>query len=232
MEHGAGAPGESEDRPGPGRSSPGGPVGPDGQPTSGHPEIRRLNGHQPKLTPSEPASAAAGDGPAGGGAAGDGPADPDEPIWVKHRPPFYYQPRVILAFLIVVLFIGAVALGSQHKRWPPGANCGKPAIATSTGHVSTGNPVYWAATGAAGRYAVTLGASSVRLTGDRLSVTGTESRAGTRAEVVRQPAKLTGCRWLAHVDMPLPSGQYSLRLYRIDGDHAVQVGKVRIDSDG
>ncbi len=223
MERGAGTPGESEDRPGPGRSSPDGPDGPDGpdELLGSRPEIRRVNGHQPKLTPAEPAADPDG-----------GPADPDEPIWVRHRPPFYYQPRVILAFLVVVLIIGAVALGSRHKRWPPEANCGKPAIVTTVDHVSVGNPVYWAATGAAGRYAVTVGASSVRLTGDRLSVTGTESLAGSKAAVVRQPATLTGCRWVEHFDMPLPSGQYSLRLYRIDAGHAKQVGKVRIDSDG
>jgi hypothetical protein len=204
---------ERADRPEPGRSAAARPeagAGPDPAPS--------VNGRRPRL---------------GGSPADDGdPSDPDEPIWKKHRPPFYYQPRVILAFLIVVLFVGAVALSSRRDTWPPKARCGPPAVASSVGHARTGYPVYWAVTGAATRYAVTIGASKIRVVDGTVRITGTESLGSDKAMVVRQPSQLTGCRVIGHFRMPLPAGEYHLRMYTISGDTAKQVSQTRIDSDG
>lgn len=185
-------------------------------------EPPRLNGHRPKLTgppvpPSNPA---------------DEPGDPDEPIWKRHRPPFYYQPRVILTFLVVVLFVGAIALNARRDDWPPDAQCGAAKVAASVSHIKRGYPVYWAITGANDRYAMTLGASRVRLAGDRLTITDTESMAGKKAVVVRQPTRLGGCRAVGHLTMPMPLGEYHFRLYRISGGAAHQVAAARVDSDG
>lgn len=217
MEREAGR-GDSEDRPD--RGGP--PSRPTGLAQHGPPA-----GPQPPLNGRHPGSARVGGPPEPGP-----PDDPDEPVWVKHRPPFYYQPRVIMAVLVVVVVIGGIALGKRAPRYPPTPNCDTPVVRTSASHVRKGYLLYWAATGGPGRYAVTLGASGVRVTGGRVAITGTEPRAGDEATVVRQPAKLTGCRWLGHLRMPLGSGQYSLRLYRIDGGEATQVGRTRVDSDG
>ncbi|MGA8114398.1 MAG: hypothetical protein WCA46_12095 [Actinocatenispora sp.] len=213
MDDGAGQGRDSGDRQG-----GGGPTGLDGPQRNDVP----INGREPRLS-AQPTGA---DGP-----GADGP-DPEEPIWVKHRPPFYYQPRVVLTFLLVVVAIGSIALSSRHPKFPPPASCTHPAVRVGVSHVKTGYPLYWAATGGAGRYAVTLGASAVRVRDGQVTVTDTESMAGRKATVVRQPSRLTGCRWLGHLDMPMPSGEYSLRLYRIDGDRATLVGKTRVDSDG
>ncbi|GAA4217061.1 hypothetical protein GCM10022220_48860 [Actinocatenispora rupis] len=183
----------------------------------------RVNGREPRLAANPVDPAADPDAPL---------PDPDDAAWIRHKPPFYYQPRVLLAFLIVILFVGAVALASRHPTWPPKAQCGTPAMASSTDHVKKGYPVYWAATGAAGTYAVTFGAKSARMSGGKLVVTGSESMAEGAAFVVRQPATLTGCRWIAHVTNPFPTGEYHLRLFRISGDTATQVAATRVDSDG
>ncbi|HEY3505458.1 MAG TPA: hypothetical protein VGN37_22070 [Actinocatenispora sp.] len=184
------------------------------------PSQPRVNGREPTLADSPVPP-------------GEPPADPDEDVaWRKDKPPFYYQPRVVLAFLVVILFVGAVALASRHPTWPPKAQCGSPAIASSTNHIKKGYPVYWAATGAAGTYGVTFGATSARMSGGKLVATGSESMAGDKPFVVRQPAKLTDCRWIEHVTNPFPTGEYHLRLFRISGDTATQVASTRVDSDG
>jgi hypothetical protein len=223
----AGRVGDGEDRPG-GRFSTGRPAGPDDlRPGDGPEGTKRVNGRHPALR-HQPA----GTGPAAGAAEEPGEHDPEAPIWNRHRPPLYYQPRVILAVLIVVVFVGAVALSSRHGQWPPKANCERVAITSSVEHVRQHYPVYWAATGGAGRYAVTIGATKVAVSGGRVTVAGSEANAGAKAAVVQQPTPLTGCRLLGHFAMPLPSGEYSLRLFRIDGDTATQVGRTRVDSDG
>lgn len=160
------------------------------------------------------------------------PDDPEQPIWQRHKPPIWYQPRVLLAVLIVVVFVGAVALAARHGTWPPKAQCGAPKVTGSVGHVKKGNPVYWAATGRADTYAVTFGATSARIVGGKVEPVGSESMAAGKAFVVRQPATLSGCRYVGHFTMPFPTGEYHLRLFRVDGSTATQVASARVDSDG
>jgi hypothetical protein len=177
-----------------------------------------LNGRRPEL-PETPA-------------ADDGPDPDDQPVWVRHRPPIYLQPRVILAVLLVVLVIGAVALGSRRGGFPPKAQCQHPTIAAGSSHLRTGYPLYWAITGPDTRYAVTFGASRVTLVAGKVSITGTESMAGRKAKVVQQPAALTGCRRIAHFAMPFPLGEYHLRMWRVTGGQLRLVALARVDSDG
>lgn len=156
----------------------------------------------------------------------------EEPVWVRHRPPIYLQPRVILAVMLVVLVVGAVVLSSRRGGFPPKPQCDHPAIAAGLSHLRRGYPLYWAITGPNTTYAVTFGASRVRLAGGKIDITGTESMAGHRATVVQQPTRLTGCRRLAHFAMPLPLGEYHLRMWQVTGDQVRQVATVRVDSDG
>ena len=200
---------DGPDQPRPGWSGPARP------PVETEPTAPRLNGRTPDLD-NNPA----------------GSPEPEEPIWVRHRPPFYYQPRVVLALLVILLFVGAVALSQHRSQWPPTAQCDHPAIAASTSHLSAGYPLYWAITGPNQRYAVTYGASAVTMSGGRLTITATESMAGGKALVLRQPTMLTGCKSVAHFDNPLPVGEYHLRLYQVTGDSAKLVGSTRVDSDG
>lgn len=197
----------------PGRPRPDVGTGPDEQP--------RHNGHRPQLRT-----------PPLGTDTDAGPDEPDEPIWKKHRPPFFAQPRVVLGLLIVLLVVGAVVINRRQPTWPPKAQCDHPAIAVSRDHAKHGFPVYWAATGPAARYAVTVGAKSVRLAHGKIVITGTESMAGSHATVLRQHLKLTGCRAVHHFKMPMPPGEYHLRLYRLHGGTATQVAKARVDSNG
>lgn len=177
-----------------------------------------LNGRRPELRDTP--------------ATDDGPGPDDQPVWVRHRPPIYLQPRVILAVMLVVLVIGAVALSSRRGGWPPKAQCDHPTIAAGSSHLPTGYPVYWAITGPDTRYAVTFGASRVKLVAGKVRITGTESMAGHRAKVVQQPTALTGCRRIAHFAMPFPSGEYHLRMWRATGGRLRQVASARVDSDG
>lgn len=184
------------------------------------------NGRQPRLT-RRPAGVPPADGP--------GPEDdPDEVIWKRHKPPVFLRPKVMLFALAVVLVVGALFFSHRQGSWPPPADCGRTAIKGNVGHVRTGYPLYWAATGPdQQRYAVTLGASAVGVdaAGD-VTVTAAESQAGSKAVVVRQPAAMPGCRVNGHLAMPLPYGEYSLRLWRVNDGTATQVARSRVDSDG
>ena len=136
---------------------------------------------------------------------------------------------VRFASLIVA---GALFFSHRKGSWPPPADCGRTAIRSSVGHVRAGYPVYWVATGPNTRYAITLGASSVKVADGRVQVTGSESMAGSHATVVQQPTAMTGCRQNGHFTMRLPSAEYSLRLWKVDGGTATPVAKARLDSDG
>jgi hypothetical protein len=167
-------------------------------------------------------------------AAGPGPADDpdDEVIWKRHKPPVFLRPKVLLAALVVLIVAGALFFSHRKGSWPPPANCARAAIKGSVGHVRDGYPVYWVATGPNTRYAITLGASSVRVAGGQVRVTGSESMAGSHATVIQQPTAMTGCRQNGRLTMHLPSAEYSLRLWKVDGDTATQVARARLDSDG
>jgi hypothetical protein len=184
---------------------------------NGSPAAPGLNGRRPELRDTP---------------AADDAADPEQPVWVRHRPPIYLQPRVILSVMLVVLVIGAVALSSRRGGWPPKAQCHHPVIAAGSSHLRTGYPLYWAITGPATRYAVTFGAAGAKLVAGKVSITRTESMAGRKATVVQQPTRLTGCRRLGHFAMPLPRGEYHLRMYRVTGGQLRQVALTRVDSDG
>lgn len=182
----------------------------------------RTNGRQPELRQRPPGLPAPDD---------DGPGDDPAP-WKRDRPPFYLQPRVLLVALVLILGIGVVIFAHQKHGWPPPAECTRNAITTTVGHARVGYPVYWAATGPNGRYAVTVGASAVALSAGTLTVTGAEPRAGDKARVVQQPTARSGCRLIGHFAMPLGLGEYTVRLFRIDGGTATQVASHRVDSDG
>jgi hypothetical protein len=184
-----------------------------------------VNGRQPRLS-ERPAGVPPADGP--------GPEDdPDEVIWKRHRPPVFLRPRLMIFALAVLVAGGALFFSHRQGSWPPPADCGHTAIKGNVGHVRTGYPLYWAATGPdQQQYAITLGASAVKLDGGTLTVTAAESNGAGKALVVRQPATLSGCRVNGHLTMPLAYGEYSLRLWRVDGATATQVAKARVDSDG
>ena len=183
------------------------------------------NGRQPRLS-ERPAGFPPADGP--------GPEDdPDEVIWKRHRPPVFLRPKVMIFALAVLVAGGALFFSHRQGSWPPPADCGRTAIKGNASHVRAGYPLYWAATGPdQQRYAITLGASAVKLDGGQLEVTAAESNGTGKAVVVRQPATISGCRVNGHLTMRLPYGEYSLRLWRVDGGTATQVAKSRVDSDG
>jgi hypothetical protein len=183
------------------------------------------NGRQPRLS-ERPAGIPPADGP--------GPEDdPDEVIWKKHRPPVFLRPKLMFFALIVLGAGGALFFSHRQGSWPPPADCGHTAIKGNVNHVRKGYPLYWAATGPDQQsYAITLGASAVRLAGGTLTVTAAESNGTGKAVVVRQPAALSGCRVNGHLDMPLPFGEYSLRLWRVNDGTVTQVAQSRVDSDG
>lgn len=184
-----------------------------------------VNGRQPRLS-ERPAGVPPADGP--------GPEDdPDEVIWKRHRPPVFLRPKIMIFALAILVAGGALFFSHRQGSWPPAADCGHTAIKGNVGHVRTGYPLYWAATGPdQQRYAITLGASAVKLAAGRLAVTAAESNGAGKALVVRQPATISGCRVNGHLAMPLPYGEYSLRLWRVDGGTATQVARSRVDSDG
>jgi hypothetical protein len=187
------------------------------------------NGRQPRLSDPPP-----GTGAAGRPSPDDRPfTDDDEVVWKRHRPPVFLRPKVLLLALAVLVTAGALIFGKHRASWPPPADCDRTAIKGGVGHLRAGYPLYWAATGPNHRYAVTVGASGVAVQPDgTLRVTGGESQAGAKAAVVQQPTTMTGCRLAGHFTMPLPLGEYSLRLWRLDGGTATQVARARVDSDG
>lgn len=184
------------------------------------------NGRQPRLT-QRPPEVPPPDGP--------GPEDdPDEVIWKRHQPPVFLRPKVMFFVLAIILVGGALFFSHRQGSWPPPADCGRTAIKGNVGHLRTGYPLYWAATGPdQQRYAVTLGASAVQLdAAGNVAITAVESRAGQHATVVRQPTAMSGCRLNGHLTMPLPYGEYSLRLWKVNDGAVTQVAKSRVDSDG
>ena len=142
--------------------------------------------------------------------------------------------RTRKGLLIIGVAIIAVVIYSRinQPKFPPDAECGTPKIHTSDKRYKGGEKLYYAITGAAeGRYTLTLAVSKLkRGTPFTMKIEKSEEDAGKKAQILGDNLTIINCLIAGEVEMNLPYGEYTLRLWDVTGADPEQVAETTVNS--
>ncbi|GIG69818.1 hypothetical protein [Phytomonospora endophytica] len=137
--------------------------------------------------------------------------------------------------IIGVALVGVVLYSRINQpKFPPDAECGTPKIHISDERLKDGETLYYAITGAAeGRYTLTMAVSKLkRGTPSTMKVEKSEEDAGKKARILGDNLTILNCLIVGEVEMDLPYGEYTLRLWDVTGAAPKQVAETTVDSSG
>ena len=144
--------------------------------------------------------------------------------------------RTRKGLLIIGAAIVAVVIYSRvnQPKFPPDAECGTPKIHVADDRLGDGDTLYYAITGAAeGRYTLTWGVSKLkRDTPTAMEIEKSEEDVGKKAQILGDNLTILNCLIAGQVEMNLPYGEYTLRLWDVTGADPKQVAKTTVNSRG